>query len=266
MYNNDITYDKKWDTPENLAARAKIAKKFFDRSVCCPDCPTSWAPEVLELLETLDKELGIARNTQTMGGYNIRNSLGANAIIESCLAAWNEFKHTFITAHDPESYLTKRLAKQSILQKLKRPVDAFLNNIKYSLRAFKVQHINVLINKLLKPKIHLSQIKEKYGELVIYFSSSDVHEEYIENLIKRTEIKLAIKGAYYPVETFWGSTTGYSVGTDYRPDTITTKQEADGAVYVTKTTYRNLMKEMGLDLKEIELKYHEYKKKMEKMP
>lgn len=263
MFNNAVTYDKKWETPENIAARAKIAKKFFDRSLCCPDCPVAWAPEVLELLETLDKELGIARNTQTMGGYHIHKG---GLFIQPFMAGWDEFKNTFIVARDPDSYVAKSLAKQSILQRLKRPIAAYLNSVQYHVKSFKITHVNSLMNKILKPKVHLSQIKEKYGELTVYFTSSGAHEEYIENLIKTTELKLAIKGAYYPVESFWGATMGYSVGTTYNPDTITTKQESDGAVYVTKTTYRNIMKEMGLDLKDIELKYHEYKKKMEKIP
>jgi hypothetical protein len=265
VYNNDVTYNKKWDTPENLAARDKMAKKFFDRSVCCPDCPTSWAPEVLELLETIDKELGIARNTQTMGGYNMRNPFD-KWIIAPFIVSWRELVYTFFTAHDPESHISQYLHEMSFLKKLKRPINAFTGNVSYTFRAFKVQYINEFLNKLLKPKVHLSQIKEKYGELTVYFSTSDVYEEYIEKLIKQTEIKLAIKGAYTPIETFWNTTVGYSVGTDYHPDTIKIKQESDGATYIEKTTYRNLMKEMGLNLKEIELKYHEYKKKMEKMP
>jgi hypothetical protein len=264
MYNNDVTYNKKWDTVENLTARKKIVKKFFDRSVCCPDCPTSWAVEVLELLETIDRELGIVRNTQTMNGFNIRNPFD-NWIIAPFMASWRELAHTFFTAHDPEKYTSQYLHKISFLKKLKRPVNAFTGNVLYTFRAFKVQYINEFLNKILKPKVHLSQIKEKYGELTVYFSTSDVYEEYIERLIKQTEIKLAIKGAYTPIETFWNSTVRYSVGTDYHPDTVKIKQEGDGAIYIEKTTYRDLMKEMGLDLKEIELKYHEYKKKIDEM-
>jgi hypothetical protein len=45
------------------------------------------------------------------------------------------------------------------------------------------------------------------------------------------------------------------VGTEYRPDIITTKvDESDGTIDVTETKYRAAMKELGFDLKEIKEK------------
>jgi len=74
MYNNEVTYNKKWETPENKAALKKLYDKFFDRSYAAPSCPIAWAPEVLELLELLDKELGIERNTSTIGAYYVQGT------------------------------------------------------------------------------------------------------------------------------------------------------------------------------------------------
>jgi hypothetical protein len=221
-FNNDVTYHKQWDTKENEDAFKKLEKKFFDRSYGYPSCPSGWAPEVLALLERIDSELGIERNTETIKSYYPNGS---------------PFEWFIKT---PLTYLLNgRLDFSSIV---------------YGFKCLKLKTINPFLNKVLKPKVKLSQIKEKYGYLTFYFDCHPAFEEYIDHLVRETEIKLAIKGAYYPIETFWDSGKSYAVGTEYSPDTISVEHKIlndQDYTYVSETTYRNIMKDMGLDLNDI---------------
>src|ERR1019366_1657617 len=75
MYNNEVTYNKDWNSPENLAAHARLYSHFFDRTWCGSDCPSAWSQEVLALLEDIDAKFGIRYNEGTMGGYTIQHNM-----------------------------------------------------------------------------------------------------------------------------------------------------------------------------------------------
>lgn len=259
MYNNEITYAKHWDTPENRAALEKLQRKYFDKSECAPDCPVAWAPEVLELMDKLERELGFLHNTQSMRGYYIKGDLTDWFIKNPWLRLFSTFRSNFFGDGRKKRIYSKDYSSVSYIskpfkQRLSEMVDAFISPIKYGFRASIIKYINPIRNKIEKRKITLGQLKEKYGELTCYFHTSDAYEEYVDREIRKTELKLAMKGAYYPVEGFWDSGIGYSVGTEYRPDTITTSVRDDGTISVSETKYRSLMKELGLDLKAIKEK------------
>ena len=74
MYNNEVTYNDKWDTVENREALKRLEDKYFSKSECGPSCPVSWAPEVLEMMDKPQKELGFCRNESTMGGYYVQGN------------------------------------------------------------------------------------------------------------------------------------------------------------------------------------------------
>lgn len=179
--NNDVTYAEKWDTMANNAALKKLADKYFDRSVCYPHCPVSWAPEVLELLERLDKEFGIARNEQT---------------IKARYPDLPLYKYLFVATFNNLKYNLTKTEKDKVLNAKK----SLKRDLQYALKVFNVRYTNPILNKVLRPKIHLSQVKEKFGYLTVYFQCDDEYKEYINNLIYETTIKLATKGAYYPLE------------------------------------------------------------------
>lgn len=257
MYNNEVTYDKKWDTPENRAALAKLERKYFNQSNCAPGCPVSWAPEVLEMMDYLQKELGFERNTSTMRGYYIQGNPKDWFIVDPWTNLFSAFKSNFLESPTDTIRIDGERKKVSrpFLKRVARLYEGFTHSIKYGFRAIRIKYINNLLNKIDKPKIRLSQIKEKYGELTCYFDTSPAFEKFVEDEVRKTELKLAKKGAYYPVESFWDAKTSYSVGTEYRPDIITAKvDESDGTIDITETTYRALMKELGFDLKEIKQK------------
>jgi len=209
VYNNVITYHEKWNTPENCAAKAELEKKFLPRSHYAPSCPIGWAPEVLAMLSKLDSEFGIYRNESTINGY----------------------------------FILPRNIYRTILNLVQHPI----RTMNYISNTAKVHYLNPVLNRLLKPKIRLDQIKEKYGALRVYTTTNNRFlDDYIDECVKEVEIKLAIKGCYYPIESFWNSSTSTN-STSYYPDTITIS-----AGMICRTTYRNIMKNLGLDIKAIE--------------
>lgn len=190
--NNDVTYHDKWDTLENNKFLQKLDEKYFDRSICSPHCPVSWAPEVWALLERLNKEFGIARNTQTIRAYNVDKKDILISIKNGFINARYELKRE--AKRRDNGPLTK---KTRVLNSIKALKEGFV-------RAFKgvsVLYINPILNKVLRPKIVLSQVKEKFGYLTLYLSYDEKYKEYINGLIHETVVKLATKGAYYPLET-----------------------------------------------------------------
>ncbi len=257
MYNNDVTYADKWDTPENRAALEKLERKFFNRSECSPDCPVSWAPEVLELMELLHKELGFRRNESTMRGYYIQGNMLDWFVKDPWKGLFYSFKrNVFEKPKDGKTVDRQRVYSSRPLHKrIKNMFESFTHPFGYGIRALTIRYVNPVLNRWEKNRISLGQLKEKYGMLTCYFHSSDAFQEYIEQEVRKCEIKLALKGCYYPIESFWDSRSRYSVGTEYRPDIIETKVDPkDGTIDVTKTTYRQAMKDLGLNLEEIKQK------------
>jgi hypothetical protein len=253
-YNNSVTYDKKWETKENQKALDLLDKKYFDMSECSPSCPVSWAPEVLALMDLLDKELGIAYNTSTLRAYRPQGNINEWFIVGPWKSAASAFRSHFLEA--PPEWRKK---KYSPMEKVERVISAFMHPIRYGLRCLRILKVNPILNKFKKPKLFLSQVKEKYGSLEVYFSCPDVYEEWVDKEIRKTEMKLAIKGAYYPVESFWNAKISYHVGNEYSPDIVEVEKgissyNNEPYINVSKTTYRQVMKDMGLDLKEIEIK------------
>lgn len=259
MYNNEITYADKWNTPENLAALKKLQRKYFDKSECGPDCPVAWAPEVLELFEKLDKELGFRHNASTIRGYYVRGNLLEWFIVSPFKSFFSSVHAQFFSENKKRlDRKTGALITKTLKDKVVNVVEATFHPIQYGYRALKMRFVNPLLNKIFDKKISLGQLKEKYGSLTVYFSCADVFDEYVEREIRKCELKLALKGAYYPVESFWNAGVGTWIGTDYSPDIITTKDETDSkgktCMSIHKTQYRNLMKEMGLNLEDIQKK------------
>lgn len=259
MFNNEVTYANHWDTPENRAALEKLQRKYFDKSECAPDCPVAWAPEVLQLMDKLESELGFLHNTHTMRGYYIKGNPVDWFLKDPWSSSISSFRSNFFGEGRKKrvyskDYKTVTYVSKPVKERFSAIVGAFTHPIKYGFRACIIKYVNPIRNKIEKRKISLGQLKEKYGELTCYFNTPDAYEEYVDREIRKTELKLAMKGAYHPIETFWDASVGYSVGTKYRPDIITSKVRDDGTIDISETKYRGLMQELGLDLKDIEAK------------
>lgn len=259
--NNDVTYAEKWNTPENKAALKKLETKYFDKSSCAPDCPIAWAPEVLELFETLDRELGFTYNTSTMRGYYIQGTAKDWFVTDPWKNLFRSVKTNFFSAKPPQVRTRTRVdityRNKTIVERLAAVTESFMHSINYGKRACVIKYVNPIRNKYSKNKISLGQLKEKWGSLTIYFNAPPAFEDYIEDLIRKTEIKLALKGAYYPIESLWNNRTSYNIENEHRPDAVTItygEYKGERTVTMEKTTYRQAMKDLGLDLKEIKAK------------
>lgn len=263
MFNNEVTYDNKWDTPEARAASAKLDSKYFDKSSCSPDCPLSWAVDVLELFETLDRELGFQYNEGTIRGYYVQGNALDWFVTGPWKGLFSSFNSNFIEKKNKRDLKfvpgTQRRYWQdkTFLSRCNSVICAFTHSFKYGFKATKVRYINPILNKIFKNKISLGQLKEKYGSLCVYFSAPDAYDQFINNEIYKCELRLAMRGCYLPIESLWDATTSHHVGDEYHPDTVEIEHgEYNGEKYtsVKRTMYRKVMKDLGFDLKEIEAK------------
>lgn len=264
MYNNDVTYDEKWNTPENLAAVKQVEDKYFHKSVCAPSCPASWAPEVLDLLNLFEKELGIQWNESTIRAYYVKGNLYEWLLKDPVLSAISAFKHHFI---EPKSEYYK---DKGLVYKLLAPIKGFFSRYAYAKNAIRVRYVAPVMNRILKPKFALTQVKEKYGRLEIYFNAPEMYEPWIEKEITKCQIKIAMKGAYYPIESFWDVKKVEYVGTAYNGETTEVINYIDykgnPATKVLTTIYRSLLKDMGLDVNDLENKAALRRKKDDEQP
>ena len=257
MYNNDVTYADKWETPENKAALAILEKKYFNKSECSPSCPVAWAPEVLEMMDYIQENFGFKHNTKTIRGYHIQG----NPYEWFVKDPWSNFftafnNNVFGEVYDyikVEGQTTKKKIKRPLMKRIKRIFSGTFFSVGYGLRASRVLYVNPILNKLQRNQVTLGQLKEKYGSIRCYFDAGAL-EEAVEYQVRKCEMKLAMKGCYYPVESFWNAGSSYHVGNEYRPDIITSKVLPDGTISITETKYRAVMQELGLDLKEIAAK------------
>lgn len=260
-YNNDVTYDNKWETPENLKALKQVERKYFHKSVCYPSCPTAWAPEVLEMLDYLDSEFGLRWNEQTIMAYYPRGSwyylLSVKPFVNLLSSIHNNFfRFKFNNDWDREYYKNKTLKK-----KLSNIFSSFFHSYAYGRNVFRVQVIAPIVNRIRKPKITLTQLKEKYGRLELYFSAPDYLEEHVEYVLAKAKVKIALKGAYYPVETLYNSGWSYDVANEWRVDDVEIKVGPDGTKTRTDYSYRKAMKDLGIDLKDMAQKATALEKK-----
>lgn len=251
MFNNDVTYNEKWNTKENHNALTELKEKYFSRSECMADCPPAWAPEVLELFNKLDKELGIKYNESTLNGFVIRK----NWVSWFVTGPWLDMIPVIKSTFNPPKYGTPKPLLFRIFKLPSRMISAFKASFNFGFRAFRPKYLNRHLNKFFNKRITLGQVKEKYGELRIYSSCEDAFSEYVDQEVRRCEIKLAMKGAYYPLENFYNSSVGYYVGTTHRPDVIkVNKVNEDGTVDISQTVYRKVMKDLGVNLEELSKK------------
>lgn len=210
MYNNHITYSKKWSTPDNVGYNDRL-QKYLYKTDCSSDCPLAWSKEVLELLETIDKRWGIAYGTRAYGGWKYGNF----------------FIRLFVNP----------------LRDLFMGVNPFID-LSRSVKLLFQLHYRIAYNFIFRPKVQIQQIKEKYGTFRLYYYVNDPYiDKWIEDEICVTEIKLAQKGAYVSLESLAESYT-----TTYNDFIHSSKEENYNAVKHFR--HAELMKErFGIKIK-----------------
>jgi len=260
IYNNDITYADKWETPENLKALEIVKKKYFHRSVCYPSCPTAWAPEVLEMLEYLDKEFGIAYNEDSIMAYRVSGRWYWHFTAGPWVNMFKSIRYNFLRFKFKDEWEREYYKEKTLKKRLKSIGESFTHSYSYGRNVFRVQVVAPILNRIRKPKIHMSQLKEKYGRLELYFRAPDYLEQHIEYIFAKAKVKIALKGAYYPVETLYNGGWSYNIGNQYRVDDVEIEVEADGTKKRTDYCYRKAMKDLGIDLKDMEQRATAYEK------
>jgi len=180
---NDRIYDKKWQTKENKEY-AKKAKSFLElRAPLYSRVPDSWAKEVYELLMLWEKQHGITiTDSKYFNSYD--HSFSFKGLKIAVLAYFRYLKKK-PTKFDPD--------KKQALWDLKRDLAIFTVLFRKTL--------GKLINIRKKPGIHITQLKEKYGRLVIYWEATNKQDElFIKDMvkydIKRVSEELTAKGVY----------------------------------------------------------------------
>lgn len=255
MYNNEITYDERWNTSENRKYMRKLETKYLHRSVCSPSCPVGWAKDVYDLLEHLNSEFGIAYNETSIDGFMVRGNPLKDIFIRPITGFMSSVYSSFIKPHFSKDYVSTYYGKMSLSSRIGVALRAFYFPIEYGVRSIMRMTIYPALNKIRRPKIVLSQVKEKYGELNVYYSAPDYLNDYIDLKIRETEIKLAMKGCYYPVESFYYASTSWYCGTEVHPTEYLTKvvTHSDGSsnTNVEVYTYRQAMANLGLKLNDI---------------
>ena len=174
----------------------KLNKRYLSQTICMSDCPTQWAEDVYNMLEIVDKEHGICYRE-----YSNRDDL-----VKCISRVWEiETKHL-------KTNLPYR-KKQSFLVRLgsfpKRLITRWYSSISYSISEKITIEINKIKNRVLRKKVTIDQIKEKYNGLRVYYSVNGEFGSWVDHQIRLCEVKLAQKGVYYKLESLYNSTTSY---------------------------------------------------------
>lgn len=191
---HDVIYDPKWINQANNKVVDDL-EKFFDRAECYSHVPHSWAPEVKDLLEILDYQFGIARNTSTIDGYKLRAPVYKELVIKPITEAFKALMS--VTSDQRDAYNDGVQNSNTAFLKLSYCFYKFTNQLRYGLKLAKTTYINPMLNRLFKPKINLMQVKIKFYSLRVYYSAPEDISVHVDRLIKKTEERLVRKGVYF---------------------------------------------------------------------
>ena len=203
MCNNDVTYADKWDTKQNRNYQ-RMALAIAKRSDCKSSVPLSWAREVYFFLNLLEQKYGIAYATSTMDGYYLPKGI----------RGW--FSELVVIPIKRLPSLIKRLYKDVFKEPSKwklKHTPTRMDRVRdtlfgyggrsgyfYGYRALKHVIYGRLYNRIKNPRIHLSQFKEKFGYVTVYFNASEEIEKEVNSYINKLQYALSKKGAYYKME------------------------------------------------------------------
>lgn len=208
MYNNEITYHKKWETKYNKRFQRKCMDFISERSLCMCDVPLAWAEEVYRFLMMVEKKYGIAYDLNSYHGYYYSKKLlnllfkkpfKALFTVPSRQWAIQMSKHYENDGKAiPDSL--KKLINPKITCLIKQQLYAFFDTYSHGLKIIYRNMIGTLYNWYRKPLVSIQQVKEKYGTLRIYFDAEEPIEKQITHEIRKLEIALAKKNAYFKLE------------------------------------------------------------------
>jgi hypothetical protein len=238
QYNNHVTYDEKWNTPENKAAMKKLYP-YLRRTRCGSDCPDSWAVEVLELVKKVEKLYGIRYHASTRWGYSSEGDIKHLTWLVKDLLG-KPYIHTYGEMKKPTTmdYIKKWFT--GLPERLSSFSSRINDYVRYVLWGR-------FYNWYRKPQVSLDQIKEKFGTLRFYFSAPYWIDKHVDEMIMETEIKLSEKGAYYSLLSLYGTTHSRI------DDTLDFELSSDKKTKtVVEYPVKRLMKKLGYNIEEFE--------------
>ena len=250
MYNNEVTYHKKWETDENRRWQRKAAK-LCARSSLYASIPLAWSKEIYELVKDIDDKFGIRYDLTTYNSYRIDyKTLPKQLFYYPVKEFFSTVKSLWKDAFNPSKHAARR--HPTVLSRWKYTLfggrHSYLGGWYILFRFVR----GSIYNWWRKPQVSMTQMKEKYGYLTIYWSAPNWIENYIDEQETNAVIKLIKKGAYYPADYFYYA---YSSWYD-REHSYQTKRgsfvDSDGnKIRYTDTkyySYRKALKDAGFDL------------------
>lgn len=201
MYNNEVTYDKKWETKKNRHYR-DMAMDIAKKSECMSSIPLSWAREVYFFLRHLEHTYGIKYPTRTHMGYYLPSIPKTLRImfIDPITRLPKTLKKLYKDVFSEPSKFQKKYAPTR-KDRVKETLFGFCGRGGYLYGWQLAWHrlYGFAYNKIKRPKIGLGQFKEKFGYVTVYYDAPDDISKEVDRYIKRLELSLARKGAYYDV-------------------------------------------------------------------
>ena len=195
-FNNEVTYNDKWETPENYRWQRK-AMRLAERNTYSPSVPLSWAKEVHEMLSNIEEKYGLAFGQKTFYARHYSNK----EILEEMIPRWWRVKHTFKGIHKEIFRPSKYNRRKPLKYRLYDHLFTYRGSLIFGWRLAYHYTYGYLYNRFVNPQVNVQQIKEKYGHLTVYYSTeSEEAEAYVKKQIHKTRTKLTNKGAYYKVD------------------------------------------------------------------
>ncbi|HEX9804391.1 MAG TPA: hypothetical protein VGA67_01810, partial [Candidatus Dojkabacteria bacterium] len=174
---NQRIYHDKWKTEDNADNLRKLRKITDLKVPLASDVPESWSAEILALVKLWEGQHGIEVNTSSIfRSYNV-------GFFESLRNAYYDIKSfAFSKNRHKKYYIERAISRVKVL--LIRKI------------------FGKIINSYSKPMLRITQIKEKWGSLRVYYNVVNcANPKYVEDMIeydiKRVGEELVKKGVYY---------------------------------------------------------------------
>ena len=124
MYCNEITYNAKWDTKKYRDKADAVVTKYD--TPYWSDCPCSWADELLELFDEIDKRYGIAKNDSGLKSGFFIDKKGKK--LHEKNSKWNKIHKPKVSLDQfKEKYGTLRVYFTCIDQKIEKEVERLID-------------------------------------------------------------------------------------------------------------------------------------------
>jgi len=183
---NERIYNDKWKTEENKKISKKLNNLLEVKVPLHCQVPLSWAKEISDLIKLWEGQHGIVYTQEIYF-----NSYRVDFDLKSLKTLYYDLKNFFFNRKQPSKLTGNDWQKHAFKRSLKAPLVIIYRKI-----------VGRFLNFKNKPTLYISQIKEKWGLLTVYYTVVNcTNPKYIEDMIeydiKRVSEELIKKGVYY---------------------------------------------------------------------